>query len=788
LSGIPTAPGLYCFVLQVTDSTAAPRTETDQQTLALIVHGAQSVSLPSGPLIYGSSATLPATSSAGLSITYSVTAGQCSVTGTLVTAAAGTGTCTVSASNNGNSIYFPLSASQSITLSPAVLTVTANNASSVYGANLPAFSSTFSGLVLTDTAGSLGTITYATAATRASPVGSYSVTPGGLVSSNYNIQFFPGTLTISKATLTVTANNASMTYGSAVPTFSASYSGFVNGDTTSVLSGAPSLTTTATSGSSVGTYPIAATTGTLSAANYALTSVPGTLTINAATLTIMALPSSKVYGDLLPAFGVGYSGFVLGQNASVLGGTLLFATAATPTSPVGSYSVTPGGLTSTNYAIVFVAGPLNVTKATPVFSNLSSPTILSGAAPPPIGGNIGYASVFPSGSVSVTLNGSTVVASISPLTGSFAASFSATFSYGTYTISYSYPGDANFSAASAAGTLHVGGWTTTGSMLTPRSQFAAVLLQNGKVLVAGGVNASAPLASAEVYDPSAGTFSATVNTMPNKASNFTATLLGNGTVLLVGGGNSSAQIYNPATNSFNSTGGMGTQRSNHTATLLPSGLVLIAGGSNNSGSTQNSAQLFDPSSGKFASTGNMNVARDYHTATLLPNGKVLIAGGRTGGKSAYSYLASAEVYDPGTGIFTAVGNMTAARYAHTAALSNGIVLIAGGANTAPLSSAELYNPSTETFTATTSAMSAARQYFTATAISSGVLEAGGLVGSTALASSESYQGSSFVTAGNLQYARYAHTATVLANGSVLVAGGVGSTGVTIASAELFMIP
>jgi len=789
LSGVPTAPGLYCFVLQVTDSTAAPHTETDKQTLALIVHGAQSVSLPSGPLVYGSSATLPATSSGGLSITYSVTAGPCSVTGTLITATAGTGTCTVSASNTGNTIYFPLSASQSIPLNPAALTVTANNASMVYGASLPAFSSTFSGLVLTDTAGSLGTITYTTAATAASPVGSYPVTPGGLVSSNYSIQFFPGTLTISPATLTITANNASMAYGGALPAFSASYSGFVNHDTTSVLSGAPSLTTTATSSSSVGSYPIAATTGTLSAANYALKFVPGTLTINAATLTISALPSSKVYGDPLPAFGVGYSGFVLGQNASVLSGTLMFTTATTPTSPVGSYFVTPGGLTSTNYAIVFVAGILNVTKATPVFGNLSSPTIFSGAVPPPIGGNIGYASVFPSGSVSVTLNGSTVSASIAPSTGSFAASFSTTFSYGTYTISYSYPGDANFSAATAAGTLHVSGWTTTGSMLTPRSQFAAVLLQNGKVLMAGGLDAGGnPLASAEVYDPSAGTFSAAVNNMPNKASNFTATLLGSGTVLLAGGGNASAQIYNPATNSFNSTGGMGTQRSNHTATLLPSGLVLIAGGSNNSGTIQNSAQLFDPSTGKFTSIANMNVAREYHTATLLPNGKVLIAGGRTGGKNTYSYLASAEVYDPGTGIFTAVGNMTAARYAHTAALSNGMVLIAGGANPATLSSAELYNPSTGTFTATTSGMSSARQYFTATAISSGVLEAGGLGGSAALASSEEYQGGGFATAGNLQYARYFHSATVLANGSVLVAGGVGSGGASIATAELFVIP
>ena len=85
-------------------------------------------------------------------------------------------------------------------------------------------------------------------------------------------------------------------------------------------------------------------------------------------------------------------------------------------------------------------------------------------------------------------------------------------------------------------------------------------------------------------------------------------------------------------------------------------------------------------------------------------------------------------------------------------------------------------------------MSTARQYFTATAISSGVLEVGGLGGATTLASSEEYQGSAFTVAGNLQYARYAHTATVLANGSVLVAGGIDSGGAPIATAELFVIP
>ncbi|HEY2895852.1 MAG TPA: PxKF domain-containing protein, partial [Gemmatimonadaceae bacterium] len=100
--------------------------------------------------------------------------------------------------------------------------------------------------------------------------------------------------------------------------------------------------------------------------NYSISYMPGHLTVTPAPLTVTGVDRQKVFDGLPYPFNtnpvtttdVGYSGFVLGENPSVLGGPLSFSQGATTL--VGSYTNTASGLTSTNYAIAYVPAKLSI--------------------------------------------------------------------------------------------------------------------------------------------------------------------------------------------------------------------------------------------------------------------------------------------------------------------------------------------------------------------------------------------------------------------------------------------
>jgi hypothetical protein len=347
--------------------------------------------------------------------------------------------------------------------------------------------------------------------------------------------------------------------------------------------------------------------------------------------------------------------------------------------------------------------------------------------------------------------------------------------------------------------VHAQTWSVTGSMANQRAFFTATVLNNGQVLAVGGRNRILfGLPSAELYNPSTGTFTASGNLVTRRAQH-TATLLNNGKVLIAGGEFAtwmisgtvytclaSAELYDPSTGTFTLTGSMNAQRcggySTFTATLLQNGKVLIAGGG------PATAELYDPSTGTFSLTGAMNIPRSAHTATLLPNGEVLIAGGST----SSGYLANAELYNPATNTFTLTGSMKTSRANFTATLlTNGLVLAAAGQNSNAippfLTSAELYNPSTGKWTSTGS-LNTGRYFQTAILLNSGeVLIAGG---AAHLASSELYNPASgtFSVTGSLNTGRTDHSGVLLTNGEAMVVGGYDGNGGNIgylSSAELF---
>jgi hypothetical protein len=248
----------------------------------------------------------------------------------------------------------------------------------------------------------------------------------------------------------------------------------------------------------------------------------------------------------------------------------------------------------------------------------------------------------------------------------------------------------------------------TGSMTQPRYLHTLTLLGNGRVLVVGGSDMSDGvdnLASAEIYDPNTGQFTATGSMSAGRAEH-TATLLTGvaGDKVLVAGGYgggtlplASAELYDVASGTFSPTGSMTTPRQRHTATLLDNGLVLIAGGLDDYSRVLASAELYDPRTGKFTPTGAMATPRMYHSATLLGDGRVLIAGGV--GADGTTALASAEIYDPATGRFTPTGSMKAARSGQHAAwvqgsLIQGVAVVAGDGGS---NSLEVFDPSTGKF-------------------------------------------------------------------------------------------
>jgi hypothetical protein len=210
-------------------------------------------------------------------------------------------------------------------------------------------------------------------------------------------------------------------------------------------------------------------------------------------------------------------------------------------------------------------------------------------------------------------------------------------------------------------------------------------------------------------------------------------------------------------------------------------MVLIAGGSATSFSIRGDAVLYNPTTNTFSTLpSQMSTSREFATATLLANGKVLIAGGLDGLQDN-PVTQTTDIFDPTTNSFTAGPNMSSAReHAAAVALSNGLVLIAGGdsgGSANALNGTDIYNPSTNTFNSGGGpAMNHPRTQLMATTLYTGdALFAGGDSDGVSDNTAEVYslKNNTFSSpiAMALTKGREQGTATLLPDGNVLIAGG-----------------
>ncbi|MFM9840233.1 MAG: MBG domain-containing protein, partial [Cyclobacteriaceae bacterium] len=327
-----------------------------------------------------------------------------------------------------------------LTVNKAPLTATAVNASKLYGQPNPSLVINYSGFVNGETPSAIAEPTIGTIATQLTGVGTVPITLIGGSASNYSITLQNGTLTISKATLTVKADDKSRAYGQSNPVNSLTYTGFVMGDGVTSIT-PPSINgPAATVLSAVGNYSITLIGG--AATNYTLNLQQGSLAITKALLTATADDKSKIYGQTNPPLTITYSGFVNGEDVSIIGANPPIAlTTASADSPTNTYPITVSGGLAANYDFTYVVGSLVVNKAV-LTAKANDASRLYGAANPSF--TLSYSGF---------VNGDGANAITTPPNASTIAN--AKSNVGSYPITVSGGSSANYSFLYQSGTLSV---------------------------------------------------------------------------------------------------------------------------------------------------------------------------------------------------------------------------------------------------------------------------------------------------------------------------------------------
>ena len=264
----------------------------------------------------------------------------------------------------------------SVTTTPAALTITADNQSKTYGDSEPAFTVSYSEFQESEDASVISGLVINSPTGASATAGSHSITLSGATANNgnYNITYSPGTLTVNERAISLAASDQSKVYGE-VDSLGTTAFNLVSGsfaydeEATNVVltTGVGAYESTSTTNAATYTDAIAISdatgTGGFLESNYNIDYREGDYTVQKAPLTIAADNKSKIYGSTEPVLTATYTGFKNDENPSVLS-DLVFSAPTGSSADAGSHVISPSGATAGNYDISFTDGVLTVNKAT----------------------------------------------------------------------------------------------------------------------------------------------------------------------------------------------------------------------------------------------------------------------------------------------------------------------------------------------------------------------------------------------------------------------------------------